>query len=507
MDRTKSSIKNVSITLVGALATMLLQLVNRKIFVNYLASEYLGLNGLFSNILSMLSLSELGVGTAMVYALYRPVAEKDVEKIKSLMALYKRMYTVIGSFILCIGLAITPFLGVFIKEMPDIPYIHLYYVMYVLDIGLSYFYTYKRSLIICNREDYISSTTTMCSTIGTRFVQLLVLIFTHNYFLFLLSQVVINRLENIVISKIADKKYPYLAEKNIVPLDKDTKDGIKKNIFAMMAHKIGNVIVNGTDNIIISKILGLTVLGLYSNYYLLISAIQGMLGKVFQSLTSNIGNLVVEKEKEEAEPVFYNILFANYWIYGICSVCFFCLLQPFVRLWLGDEYLFSNATVWILVLVFYINGMRNTALAFRNASGIFRHDRYKALVESIINILTSIPLTLCLGVMGVKLGTLISTLSVSFWLEGYILYKHYFKKSMKRYMVRQLFYLLCTTAVCMLVNQLCIIIDNNNIVSFVAECVVCATVPNLLFVMLFGRTREFKYFLNTIKRMFGRKKV
>ncbi len=347
----------------------------------------------------------------------------------------------------------------------------------------------------------------MCSTIGTRFVQLLVLIFTHNYFLFLLSQVVINRLENIVISKIADKKYPYLAEKNIVPLDKDTKDGIKKNIFAMMAHKIGNVIVNGTDNIIISKILGLTVLGLYSNYYLLISAIQGMLGKVFQSLTSNIGNLVVEKEKEEAEPVFYNILFANYWIYGICSVCFFCLLQPFVRLWLGDEYLFSNATVWILVLVFYINGMRNTALAFRNASGIFRHDRYKALVESIINILTSIPLTLCLGVMGVKLGTLISTLSVSFWLEGYILYKHYFKKSMKRYMVRQLFYLLCTTAVCMLVNQLCIIIDNNNIVSFVAECVVCATVPNLLFVMLFGRTREFKYFLNTIKRMFGRKKV
>ncbi len=151
MDRTKSSIKNVSITLVGALATMLLQLVNRKIFVNYLASEYLGLNGLFSNILSMLSLSELGVGTAMVYALYRPVAEKDVEKIKSLMALYKRMYTVIGSFILCIGLAITPFLGVFIKEMPDIPYIHLYYVMYVLDIGLSYFYTYKRSLIVCNR--------------------------------------------------------------------------------------------------------------------------------------------------------------------------------------------------------------------------------------------------------------------------------------------------------------------------------------------------------------------
>jgi len=502
MNRTRSSIKNMAVTLVGALVTMLLQLVNRRIFVNYLASDYLGLNGLFSNVLSMLSLSELGVGSAMIFALYRPVAEKDNEKIKSLMLLYKRMYTVIGCFILGVGFAITPFLSIFIKEMPDIPYIHVYYIMYVLDIGLSYFYTYKRSLIICNREDYISSTTTMCSVVGTRFIQLLVLVFTHNYFLFLLAQVLINRLENIVISKIADKKYPYLLEKNVKPLEKDATDGIKKNIVAMMAHKVGDVIVNGTDNIIISKILGLSVLGIYSNYYLLISAIQGMISKVFHSLISNVGNLVVEKEKEETERVFYNIFFANYWIFGICSVCFFCLLQPFVRLWLGDDFLLSDITIWILVLVFYINGMRSTALIFRNASGIFRHDRYKALVEAAINIIASIPLTISFGVAGVKLGTLISTITTSFWIEGYVLYKFYFNKSMRKYMMRQLVYLLFVLCVCFIVNQLCVIVDDNDVVSFALECIICIAIPNLLFVLAFWRTQEFKYFLHMAKRIF-----
>ncbi len=506
MNRTRSSIRNVTVTMVGAIVTMLLQFVNRRVFVNFLSGEYLGLNGLFADILSMLSLSELGVEGAMIYALYKPVAEKDIEKVKSLMKLYKTLYRAIGCFILCVGFALTPFLHIFIKEMPDIPYIQVYYLMYIIDCGMSYFYSYKRSLIICNREDYISATTTTCSAMGMRLAQLIVLIFTHNYFLFLASQVVFNRIENIVISKIAEKRYPYLLDKNVERLDRTTTTGIKKNIFAMMSHKIGTVVVYGTDNIIISKILGLKILGIYSNYSLLISTVNGIINKVFSAITSNIGNLVAEKDKSEVERVFYNIFFANFWIYSVCTICFFCLLQPFVGLWLGSEFLLSDITVWILALGFYFTGMRRSCLAFRDATGVFYYDRYKALVEAILNIAVSIPLTIRYGVVGVKLGTVISMLLTSFWIEGYVFFNKYLNKSITKYMLKQAQYALVTIGICFLTNQVCIYIDKGNLFSFVIECVICFMFSNVLLLLFFFRTKEFGYFWKILRGVFIRNK-
>ena len=307
MSRTKNSVRNAFFTVMGSVVIMVLQLVNRKVFVNFLADEYLGLNGLFSNILSMLSMSEMGIGTAMIFSLYQPVGENNTEKIKSLMRLYKKLYTIIGWFVLGMGFAITPFLRFFIKEMPDIPYIHLYFMMYVLNSGISYFYTYKRSIIICNQEDYISSLTTMGASVATRVVQLIFLIATHNYFLFLLTQIVFTRLENVIISKIADKKYPYLLEKEIEPLSSEDTASIKKNIYAMMTQKIGSVIVSSTDNLIISKILGLTILGFYSNYTLILNTLNSLIVKVFNSITASVGNLVVKGSKEETETTFRNM--------------------------------------------------------------------------------------------------------------------------------------------------------------------------------------------------------
>lgn len=499
MNRTKNSVRNIFFTIAGAMVTMLLQLINRRVFIHYLSSDYLGLNGLFSNILSMLSLSEMGVGTAMIYALYKPVADNDTEKIKSLMQLYKKFYTIIGGFILVAGTVLTPFLHIFIKEMPDIAYIQVYYIMFVIDSGLSYFYTYKRSLIICNQQHYLSSLSMMLSNVVTRVAQLLLLIFTHNYFLFLLAQIVVSRLENVVISKIADKKYPYLKEKNIVPLDADSRKDIKKNIFAMLSHKIGTVIVYGTDNLIISKILGLTVLGIYSNYVLLTTSVNGLIGKVFDAITASVGNLVVQKDKEQTEKIFNDIFFANYWIYNFAAVCFFCLTQPFVKLWVGEEMMLSDSVVWVIVIVFYLEGMRKTALIFRDATGVFWNDRYKSLIESFINLVCSIPLTFALGVFGVKLGTLISLLATSFWVEGYVLYKHFFKKSVKGYLLKQAGYFGLTACMCVGVDFLCRLIATGSVVSFVGQCALCVIVPNALMLALFGRTEAFAYFYNIVK--------
>ena len=232
--RSKKSLKNIVFVFGGYFINLLLQLINRLLFVNYLSQEYLGINGLFSNILSMLALSELGIGAAIIYALYEPIAKKDIEKVKSLMLLYKKMYTAIGCFILVVGIAITPFVDFFIKEKLDIPYLKFYFLLYVLNSGISYFYTYKRSIIICNQEEYISTITTTLASFFTKGAQIAVLVLTRNFTLFLVIQILFTRLENIVISKIADKKFPYLKDNYIRPLSNDEKKKIKNNVFAMM---------------------------------------------------------------------------------------------------------------------------------------------------------------------------------------------------------------------------------------------------------------------------------
>ncbi len=506
MSRTKNSIRNAIFTMIGSIVIMLLQLVNRKVFVNFLASEYLGLNGLFSNILSMLSMSEMGVGTAIIFALYKPLGEGDTEHVKSLMQLYKRLYTGIGCFVLGVGALLTPWLHIFIKEMPDIPYIHLYYIMYVIDSGISYFYTYKRSIIICNQEDYISSTTTMLASAGAKLTQFIILITTHNYFLFLLVQILFTRLENIWISHIADKKYPYLKDKQIKPLGQEDRKSIKRNIAAMMTQKMGSVIVSGTDNLIISKILGLSVLGFYSNYVLLLNTVNSLINKVFNSVTASIGNMVVKKSKDESEVAFFNILFVNYWIFGFSSICFCALFQPFICLWVGERFVLPDIAVWVFVACFYINGMRRTVLAFRNATGIFWYDRYRAILEAVVNLIISIPLTYLWGVMGVKLGSLIALLLTTFWLEGYVLYKHFFEKSSIMYQLLQIKYCVLTVLLCLLTTYLCKLVDTGSVSSFILECAICVVVPNVIMLLLSARSKEFQYFWGIVVRFLKKKK-
>uniref|UniRef100_UPI0040574BED lipopolysaccharide biosynthesis protein n=1 Tax=Acetatifactor sp. TaxID=1872090 RepID=UPI0040574BED len=506
MNRTKNSIKNALFAFGGALALTILQLINRKLFVHFLAEDYLGLNGLFQNIVSVLSMSEMGIGTAIIYALYKPVAENDIEKIKSLMMLYKKLYTAIGLFILIVGLVFTPFLGFFIKDMPDIPYIYLYYALYVIDSGMTYFYTYKRSLIICNQQDYISSTTTLVSNVLTRVVQLLMLVLTRNYLLYLLVQIVFTRIENIVISRIADKKYPYLLEKKVERLSEEETRGLRKNILSMLSQKIGSVIVSGTDNLIISKILGLTILGHYSNYTLLINTMNSLIGKVFNAVTASVGNLVAQKEKREVEKTFLNMLFANYWIFNLVTVCFFCLLQPFIKLWVGADFLLSDGAVWVFVTVFYINGMRRTVLTFKNATGVFWYDRYRPIAEAIMNLVISIPLTYCFGVFGTKLGTLFALVGTTFWFEGYILYKQFFGMSSVKYQLLQLKYALLTQGQCFLVGNVCEHVRRGDIKGFLLQCLICVILTNIIMILIFYRTAEFKYFAGIVSKYTGEDK-
>lgn len=499
--RTENSIKNISYAIIGYAVSLFLQLANRLVFVKLLSAEYLGISGLFTNVLSLLSLSELGVGAAIVFALYKPVAENDIEKIKSLMSLYKRLYSIIGSIILVVGLLLTPFLKYIIKEMPDdIPLIYLYYMLYVINSGISYFYTYKRSLIICNQEEYISTTTTMVASVGTKILQIVVLLLFKNYTLFLLVQIGFTRIENLVISKIADRRYPFLKEKNIVPLSTDEKLEIKTNVFAMMLHKIGSVVVNATDNLIISKILGLVSVGFMSNYSMIFDTVNSLITKVFSAITASIGNMAVLESKEKSEKVLYRILFANFWIVSFCTICCFCLCQPFISLWLGDKYVLSIYVLAALCGCFYLTGMRLTVLQFRTALGLFVYDKYKAILEAVLNLAISIPMTMLWGIAGVKLGTIISMLLTSFWIEGFILFRKYFSKSTWHYFRIQFLYLGLTLLMCGSFYLIFLKINSGSMWSFLLMCFICASGVNLIYFVLFRKTDSFSYFKNLLAR-------
>lgn len=500
--RTKNSVKNILYSFGTYFLTLLLSFVNRTYFIQLLSDEYLGLNGLFTNILSFLSLAELGVGSAINFALYKPISDDNTELIKSLMQLYRKFYITIGLIVLVVGWSLTPFLQIFIKDMPEgIPNLRFYYILYVLNSGITYFYTYKRSLIICNQKEYISSITTTISKVLICISQIILLWATHSYMLYLLASIVIAFIENVFISKIADRMYPYLRDKDIKNLPVEVLHNIKKNIGAMVFHKIGAAVVFSTDTIIISKFVGLIAAGMYSNYTLIITSLNNIVGKIFTATVASVGSLVATDDTDHMKDVFDRVLFLNFWIRCFCSIALICLLQPFIRLWLGNTYLLSTKTVFIIVANFYIGGMRSTVNTFKDAAGLFWYDRYKPIIESVLNIILSIPLAIRYGVAGVLLGTIGSTLLVPFWFEAYVLFKYLFHKKVFKYLIKQLLYLIFTIVsggICVLC---CNLVTGDGILSFVIQMVICVTVPNIIVIVVWHRTKEFIYFVDLVKKI------
>lgn len=501
--RTKNSIKNVCFAFTSYFITLLPQFINRTVFIYFLSSKYLGLDSLFSNVLGFLSLTELGIGGALNYSLYEPIDNDDVETIKSIMNLYRKVYRLIGGIVLVLGTLLTPFLPFLIRDMPqNIPHIYLYYLLYVLKAGISYFYTYKRALIICNQKEYISTLTISVSRIAICVMQLLILVWLQSFVAYIVVEILVVLCENIVISILADHLYPYLHE-SASKLLPEVSHAIKKNVCAMMFHKVANVIVSTSDNLIISKFVGLITVGMYSNYLLVVSSLNRLINRVLKAIIASVGNLMLSNNKNHVETTLNRFLFLNFWTCGFCSIALFCLLQSFISLWIGEKYLLSDFVLLSIVLDFYIRGLRLAISVFKDASGIFWYDRFSPLLGSILNIILSIPLAIRYGVSGVLAGTIISTLLIPFWYEAYALYKYYFHKSFKEYIFRQVLYAVTTLAVGAGCYFLCQCVLFRGVLGFVLKVVICVLVPNVTFTILFFHTDEFIFFLNFAKRIMG----
>ena len=392
MARTKNSIINISVALIGQLLGLIVSFIARIFFIRILGAEYLGVNGLFTNILTILSLVELGIGPAIIFSLYKPLAENNIKKVKALMKFYQKVYVIIGIIIIILGIGIIPLLPYLVKDTPDIPNLNYVFLLFVFNTAISYFYSYKRNLIIADEFRYIATIYRYSFFIILNIFQIIFLYITGSYMLFLITQIVFTLLENIAASRRADKMYPFLKQKGYEKIDRDTVQEIKKNTKAMVLHKIGGIVVTSTDNILIAANVGILWVGLYSNYQLIINALNTIIGQFFTAITASVGNLGAKESKNKSLLVFQNLFFFNFWIYGLSAICLYFLVNPFIEVWVGKEFFLGIDIVLILVINYYINGMRQSVLTFTDAFGLYWYSRYKPIFEAIINLIVSLAL-------------------------------------------------------------------------------------------------------------------
>ena len=498
--RTENSIRNLIFAMIGQGLGILISFVSRLIFVRILSSEYLGLSGLFTNILTILSLTELGFVTAMSYQLYKPISIDDKEKIKSLIKFYKRIYLSISFIIFVLGLITLPFYTYLMNEVPNIPNLDLIYMLFVINTSATYLFSHKRLLIIGDQKRYVATIYRYSFYFILNVIQIIILLLTKNYILFLIVQILMTLLENICLNRKANKMYPYLKEKNVSELSKNDYSQIIKNVKAMFFHKFGGVVLNSTDNIVISKVLGLIKVGIYSNYILIITALKNVITQIFSSIIASIGNLQVNSDRKKMTDVFLKTFFADYFIHAISTICLVCLLNPFIYNWLGKKYLLDTLSVVMISINYYLFGMRRTCMSFREATGNYKSDKYSPIIEAAINIVSSIVLANYYGLAGVVMGTIVSCLATNFWWEPLVIirkslditlvdyYKYYFKYTIQGLLIG---------ALVVFLNSF---IPYSDIYSLIVKFACVFFLTLLIFVLVYRKNKYYLFYKKLIKK-------
>ena len=510
MDNTESrvtnSAKNVGGSFIQNFVYNIIRFISRTVFIHLMGETFLGVNSLFTNVLSVLSLAELGIGTAINYSLYKPLAEKNNEKIRTLMQFYKKAYRIIALIVTIIGLSIIPFLGVLIKDGSGIDNIILIYLLFLFNMTFSYLYSYKRTLIVADQKSYKLVPILLTCNIAVTVIQIAILFMTKNFILYLVAQSVFVILENIIVSKYIDKKYPILIEKTpIQPMEEEEKKTLKKNVKALIFHRIGEVLVHSVDSLIISAFISIAVVGIYSNYLLLLTMIQSFISLLFGSIVASVGNLIAS-DRERSHDVFKITNFICFSLYCVSAICFYNLFNPFITIWAGEKFLLPIITVNVIVINFYLTGMRTPTLTFKNAAGIYDADKYDPIVQAIVKLVISIILVNYMGITGVFLGSVISGM-IPCVRRPIILYRELFKMKSIHYFKVYAFQILLVTLAAFGSGLL---LESFNLPSGVLEIairlLVSVSIPSIIILILFHKTEEFKYVLSLVRKVLKRGK-
>ncbi len=504
MGRVQSAVRNIAFGYIGNLTTQLLGLILRTCFIFYLGDTLNGINDLYTGILSVLSMAELGVGTALNYSLYGPVARKDHEKIKSYMLLYKQAYRVIGLVIAVIGLAIVPLLPYLVKQPEGVSVrdLTLYYFIFLFNTVSSYFVAYKYSLVNAEQNNYIQTNIITVTKMITVTLQLFVVVFTGNFYLYLLTAAFVELLQKFFVSWYLNRRYPYLLDKDIKKLSREETGEIINKTKALVFHKIGDVARLQTDSMIISSFINVTLVGFVGNYNIILNSVANFVNIIFNSVLSSFGNLISTESKEKQYRIFLVYRFFACWIYGFSAVGFFLLLTPFIILWpsMGVGKTLPVVVVGCILTDYYFKGERIVLSNFKTAAGVFEQDKYLALMQGAVNLIISIVLVQKIGLVGVYIGTIISGLMANVT-KPFIIYKVCFDRKAKSYFLDSVKYLAVVIGILVvLLGIRKVIMPEVTIVSFAIMFLIICAVFNGVFLLLFGKTEEFGYLWGIVKR-------
>ncbi|WP_302370261.1 lipopolysaccharide biosynthesis protein [Acidaminococcus massiliensis] len=490
--RTQYSIVNALTGAIAQVFIVLLGFISRTAFIHFLPLEYLGIQGLFTNVLTVLSFAELGIGEAMVYALYQPVKENDRVKTCQLMQLYKKAYRFVAAIVFSLGLILSFFIDFFVNQKPNIPEnFQLIFMLFVFNSASSYLFSYKKSILLVDQKRYIVTGCHQLFLLIQTILQIGFLYFTQNYLIFLIIQVLCTIADNVGISLYVTKEYPYLNTTSDKKLDKEEESVLFSNVKALAISKISGVVSNSCTNIIISKISGLSLVGIVSNYILIINAVNGVIWAGLTGISGSLGNLNVDAGPKKKQQIFNQLFIFSFWIYTCACVCLLNLLNPFIEIWLGRQFLIPETVIFVMVWSIYISGVNYPVYSFRTTLGYFVQVQYVFFLGGILNIIFSTVGGLYFGLLGIVLGTPISRLLTSEIADGYYVYKlgfhtnpiNYFKK----YILYFLLYLLCCKVSSFAVN----LISVHGISGFLIKLMVTLVIVNLILILVFARNRNF----------------
>lgn len=513
--RTINSLRNFAYSGASQVFSILLAFVARTFFIRFLSKDYLGISGLFTNILSVLSVTELGLSSAITFCLYKPLAENDYSHINAIIHFYKKAYKYIGFFVLCVGMALMPFLNLLLKGNTSLVNVRIVFAFYIMETVTSYwFFAYKATLLKADQKMYTVTVYEQIVALFRATVRILLLFLLKNipelsFYVYTFIGVVANIMLNTAISIRVDKEYPFLKGKNDISISPEEKQSIFKNVSALFFTKISYVVNESVDHLILTTAVGVATEAIYTNYAYLLSIVNGVIRTFAVSISASLGNYATQKNEKEQYSFFKKLDLIYFWLYGFGAICFWELLNPFISIWAGEEYLFPKVTVLIIVIYFVVPGLFTAVPAFQNAKGLYWQTRVIPISSVCLNVFLSVLFTAHfeMGINGILGATILARLFVELPFTVLIVFKNAFKKNGVGYLVKYLFKTILLIITALIIDAMFHFITLSGFGLLIVKIIVCIIVVNTFWILIFRKTESYRGVKETVSFLMRKVKL
>lgn len=499
--RTKFALINIAVNVASYIAMLLPAFWIRRVMLQTLGEEYLGLTSLFQNLIGLLALAELGIGGAIVYALYKPIAENDYAKANSLLAYYQKAYIKISCVIAATGISLMLFFPQVIKTDIARPTVIIAFLIFLQSTLMSYWFSSRLSLFFVAQRNYVVTALASGFRLVTLLLQIGLLYLMKNYFVFLLVQVGLDALYFMSVNVFAKKYFPWISSAARELTTNEKKD-LHKRTSAVFCHKLGSFVVLGSDSIIISMFVSLAAVGRYSNYYMLFSTATTVVVKMLDGVAAGIGHLLATESGEYSYDVHKKLMFINFVIVSFISILLACMTKSFISLWLGADFSLDAAVIWLLVFNFYFLAMRFSVERFKEGAGLFVQDWWSPVAEAALNLGLALLFVQKWGIAGVLLATTLSNLCVVFWVKPLIVYRDVFKKPLSYYFLSYAKYLFVALFALGLSYAATVLLPTVSLLTtLIRDTALICIIVSALYWALFRRTDEFRFCISCLKAL------